>query len=546
MSLSSLSPGSNDATDVVSQSILVNGEPLNNEIGISSIVVNKSFNKVASAKIVFIDGSVSDRDFSLSDEDTLKPGNDITIQLGYNGEVETLFSGIIVRHALKARQNSPSLLVIEAKDKAVKLTGGRKSAYFINKSDSEVLTALAGELQTDIEETTLVHKQLVQFESTDWDFICIRAEANGMLVLTDDGVLKVKKPSTDATPLLTAAYGDNIFEFEAEMDARRQAQEIMSHSWDYTSQQLEESDSGSGALAENGNLSSEELAAVMSTQVLFSHPGHLTQDQLQNWSDAGALRNQLSKSVGRVRIEGNAAIKPGVMITLEGVGDRFNGNVFVSGVLHSYDGNWLTDLQFGWKDEWFYHKEKVMEKAASGLLPGINGLHIGIVLDTNDTEDGGQYRVKVHVPTITSGNEGFWARVATLDAGPNRGVYFRPQQNDEVVLGFLGDDPREPVILGYLHSKSSNQSPLPEEEGAEQYGFVTKEGLKLIFDDSSKKMTLVVPCGSGEKSIVINDTSGALELKDENQNSIKMDAQGITIQSSTGIVTITGTQVMIN
>ncbi|MFZ2407692.1 MAG: phage baseplate assembly protein V, partial [Methylobacter sp.] len=183
---------------------------------------------------------------------------------------------------------------------------------------------------------------------------------------------------------------------------------------------------------------------------------------------------------------------------------------------------------------------------AAGLLPGINGLQIGTVLDTEDSEDGGQYRVKVHVPTITSGNEGFWARVATLDAGPGRGVYFRPQPNDEVVLGFLGDDPREPVILGYLHSKSSNQSPLPEQDGQQQFGFVTKEGIKLVFDETNKKMSLIVPAGSGEKSIVINDSSGAMELKDENQNSIKMDAKGITIQSSSGMVTIKGTQVLIN
>ncbi len=129
---------------------------------------------------------------------------------------------------------------------------------------------------------------------------------------------------------------------------------------------------------------------------------------------------------------------------------------------------------------------------------------------------------------------------------PVGGVYFRPQPNDEVVLGFLGDDPREPVILGYLHSKSSNQSPLPEQDGQQQFGFVTKEGLKLIFDDSSKKMSLIVSADSGEKSIVINDSSGAMELKDENQNSIKMSSQGITIQSASGIVTIKGAQVMIN
>jgi|CXWL01.1.fsa_nt_gi Rhs element Vgr protein len=546
MSLTSLPPGSNDATDVVSLTILADGAPLNNEIGISHVVVNKTFNKVASAKLVFLDGSASDRDFPLSNEDTLKPGNEITVQLGYHGEVETVFSGIIVKHAIKVRQQGASVLVIEAKDKAIKLTGARKSAYFIDKTDSDAIEELAGDLETDVETTSVTHKQLMQFDATDWDFICTRAEANGMLVLTDDGKLIVKKPSTDGEVVLTATYGANIFEFEAEMDARRQVQQITSQSWDYTQQQLEQSDTGSASFAENGNLSSGDLASVMSAQISLSHPGHLTQEQLQEWSDAHALRNQLSKAVGRVRIEGNAEVKPGTLITLDGVGDRFNGDVFVSGVLHTYDGNWLTDIQFGWREDWFYKKEDVMDKPASGLLPGINGLQIGTVLDTDDTEEGGQYRVKVHIPTITSGNEGLWARVAALDAGPDRGVYFRPQPEDEVVLGFLGDDPREPIILGYLHSKSTNQSPLPEQEGAEQYGFVTKEGLKLIFDDTNKTMSFVAPAGSGEKSIVINDSAGTMELKDENQNSIKMDAKGITIQSSSGIVTIKGTQVMIN
>jgi uncharacterized protein involved in type VI secretion and phage assembly len=177
-------------------------------------------------------------------------------------------------------------------------------------------------------------------------------------------------------------------------------------------------------------------------------------------------------------------------------------------------------------------------------LPGVNGLLIGRVLSTDD-QQGGQYRVQVHVPMITSGNEGIWARVATLDAGPDRGVYFRPQRDDEVVLGFLNDDPREPVILGYLHSSSTNQSPLPLQQGLLQYGFVTKENIKLIFDDTNKRLTLLVTVTGGEKSIVINNDSQAIEMKDENQNTIKMDAQGITIQSN-GIVTIKGQMVKIN
>jgi Rhs element Vgr protein len=233
------------------------------------------------------------------------------------------------------------------------------------------------------------------------------------------------------------------------------------------------------------------------------------------------------------------------MITLVGVGDRFNGNVFVTGVLHHYEGWWHTDIQFGWREEWFYKKEDVIDKPAGGLLPGINGLQIGIVKDVNDTDNGGQYRVKVHVPTISTSNVGIWARVATLDAGDQRGVYFRPQQGDEVVLGFLDNDPREAIILGYLHSKSNKQSPLPEIANTLQYGFVTQQKLKLIFDDTNKRMTLRVPSGSGEKTIILNSAAGGLEISDENSNSIKMDASGISIQAG-GNVIIKGKKVSIN
>ena len=543
--LASIPPGTAQETDVVTRKVFINGAPSSNEILLSQITVSKYFNKIASAKMIFLDGSASDRDFKLSNDDKFKPGSIIKIQLGYHGEADTVFEGIIIKHGIKIRQQASSLLMIEAKDKAIKLTMARKSIYHINETDSDVITELAGELGADIDATTFQHKQLVQFDATDWDFIVTRAEANGMFVLTDDGKLNVKKPSVAGSPVLTATYGDNIWDFEAEMDARQQVKQITSHSWDFTKQKVEESDPGSATFSENGNLSSDDLGAVLNAEIKLNHSGNLTDAQLQDWSDAYAMRNHLLKIAGRVRIQGNAAVKPGNIIKLAGVGDRFNGNVFVTGVLHHYEGAWQTDIQFGWRDDWFYKKEDVMNKPASGLLPGINGLQIGVVLDVDDTEDGGQYRIKVKVPIITSGDEGIWARVATLDAGDSRGVYFRPQAGDEVVLGFLNDDPREAIVLGYLHSKDSKKSPLPEDGGKEQYGFVTKEKMKLIFDDSNKRITIIATTPSGEKSIVMNDDSSAFIMTDENQNTIKMDASGITIQSSKNVI-IKGTQVMIN
>src|SRR5690349_13936876 len=115
MSLTSLPPGADKSRDVVSQTVLVDGAALSKEVRVSQITVQKAFNKVASARIVVLDGSVSKRDFPLSNGTQFKPGNKITIQLGYHGEVETVFVGIIVKHAIRARRHGSSVLIVDAK-----------------------------------------------------------------------------------------------------------------------------------------------------------------------------------------------------------------------------------------------------------------------------------------------------------------------------------------------------------------------------------------------------------------------------------------------
>jgi Rhs element Vgr protein len=544
VSLSSLPPGTETARDVVSCRIFIEGTVLSGEVELLQMTVNKTFNKIAFAKLVFSDGSASEKDFLLSNDTRFKPGNGISVELGYHQETTKVFDGIIIRHGIKI-YSSGSVLMIEAKDKAIKLAGSRKSANYSKKKDSAVIGDLiiAKQLQKDVSDTSATHEQLVQFESTDWDFILTRAEANGMLVLTDDGKVIVKQPLIRPPAVMTATFGDNILEFEADMDARRQSKSVKGVSWDFTKQTIEKSRDIPDVPSVGTGITASQLGDIIGSEVTLMHTGYLQHDQVQSWSEAYKLRHKLSRAIGRVRVEGNADVKPGSTITLDGVGDNFNGDVFVSGVLHQFDGNWYTDIQFGWKEDWFYRKEKVMERPAAGLLPGVNGLQIGIVQETDDTKNGDQYRVKVYVATMDPAPTGIWARVAALDAGKAHGVFFRPQKGDEVILGFLNDDPRDPVILGYLHSKSKQESPLPETQGNLEYGIITKEKQKLIFDETNKRITISVD--GGKQSIVLNNASKAIELKDDNGNTIKMESSGITIQSDKN-VTIKGLKVMIN
>src|SRR5574339_424577 len=97
MSLDSLL-GLEPATGVIDRKLFINNTELTDEVFVSHISVNKSFNKIASAKLIFQDGSVSKANFYLSNDQQFKPGNKIKIQLGPVGGLETVFEGIIVKH----------------------------------------------------------------------------------------------------------------------------------------------------------------------------------------------------------------------------------------------------------------------------------------------------------------------------------------------------------------------------------------------------------------------------------------------------------------
>jgi len=536
-------------SDLPTFKILIAGTEISGTYRVLSVDVMKVYNRISSAKIILFDGDPATEDFKVSNTDDFKPGNEIEILAGYHSDEKTIFKGIIIKHGLKAKKDKASQLIVEAKDAAVKLTVGRKSKYFYESSDSEIIEEICKKVsvKTDVESTSAKHKEMVQHYVTDWDFIVSRAEMNGLPVLTDDNTLTIKKIDTSASPVLTLVYGSTLMEFEAEMDAKSQYSAVKSYSWSYKDQAIADADAADPSITESGNIKSTELADVIGlSEYSLKHSGKIQDDDLKSWSDACLLKSKLSKIRGRAKFQGFADVKPGTIIELKGVGDRFNGNVLVSGIRHSLGvGNWETDVQFGFNNDWFYKNEDVVEKSASGLVPGINGLQVGVVVQLEGDPDG-EHRIQVRIPIIDDKEVGTWARVSTLDAGDTRGSFFLPEIGDEVIVGFINDDPRDAVVLGMLNS-SAKPAPLTAADDNYQKGFFTKSKIKLLFDDEKKSITIETPAG---KSIVIDDDAGTITAKDENNNKIELSSDGITIESAadlklkaTGDVTIQGTNV---
>ena len=362
-------------TDLVTTTIQVNGKKLPLEFKrLYSMTVSREVNKIPFARLVLEDGDVASQKWELSDQSYFVPGNEIEILAGYHSDEDTIFKGIVLRHSIKVRRNRPSILVIECKSPVVRMTIGRHSQYFDRETDADAIEDILKkyQLKNEIKDKTSFPKKtaIVQHRVTDWDFMVSKAEVNGLLTFVEDNKVVLAKPDLNQQPKLRLQYGAGVYEFEAGLDSENQYESVATRSWNFSDQLVVEDEAQSLPFREQGNVSSSDLSKVIGLDTYtMEHSGHVSQQELLAWANAKMIRSKLSKICGRIKIEGLSGIQPGDLVNLQGFGNRFNGNAFVSRVHHELDtSRWFTHLQFGLSHKFFTAKYEDIEEPTSSCL----------------------------------------------------------------------------------------------------------------------------------------------------------------------------------
>lgn len=207
---------------------------------------------------------------------------------------------------------------------------------------------------------------------------------------------------------------------------------------------------------------------------------------------------------------------------------------------------------------------------AYGVSGKVYGVVVGVVTNNQDPEKLG--RVKVLYPWLSDSEESHWARIATLMAGKDRGTFYLPEVDDEVLLAFEHGDVRFPYVVGALW----NGKDTPRYDNADGKNdkrvITSRSGHEFIFDDgeqqgkvvihTKKNHTITLDDTAGGEKISIVDKSGSNSVEiDSNQNSIAVksglkltiESQVIEIKAggtmkleASGTLTIKGAVVMIN
>jgi Rhs element Vgr protein len=530
------SPALNDSANF-SLAITVDGKAFDSDKIVSVELWNR-INRVPRARLVINDGDPSDQTFPLSEALTFLPGHKVTIAAGYDQHNTTIFSGVIVKHGIEIEPDAPSRLVVEMTDHALKMTLQRKSAVFKQNSDHDVVAQLItqnGLTAGKNEAPTAQQDAIVQFHASDWDMLLTRAEANGLLVIVTGGSVDVVAPDTSSKPVFKAEYGDSMLAFEAEVDAASQlaSSAAVSRSWSYTTQEIVEGAAADKTVNAPGNFEANTLAKVFGLAAAPRQTAAmLSKDSLNSWASDALLRARLGRVSGQVRFQGSSLAKVGKMIALAGIGPRLSGNAYITGTHHAItDNRWQTVVDFGLAaDRFAAGAPNIADPPAGGLLPPVQGLQTGLVKQVAEDPDG-NHRVLVTLPLLGGETAGVWARLGGLYASNAFGAVFYPEIGDEVMLGFMSEDPRSPVIIGSVYSKGRAPAYPPNKEN-DKKAIVTRSKLEVTFDDKDKIIEIKTP---GGHFIQLNDKTGAITVQDSSGNSMVLGKSGIAIDSKSNI-----------
>lgn len=183
------------------------------------------------------------------------------------------------------------------------------------------------------------------------------------------------------------------------------------------------------------------------------------------------------------------------------------------------------------------------------LLPVFQGgCTLARVVAVNDPEGIGRVRIRLlSFDGPEDQDAEIWARVAAPFAGNNRGAFFLPDVDDEVLVSLVNGDPRQPIVIGGLWSGSAD---VPESlggsgESVDRWTVTGKAGTRIaIVEEQPSEATISFTTPGGVSGELTDSGGGRIELR-IGGTTVTQDNQGVTVNTSMN-VTVQATQVEVS
>lgn len=439
-------------------------------------------------------------------------------------QTDPIFKGEIVALEPDFLNGTMATMTIRGYTKGHRMHRESKSQVWKDVKDSDIATQIASNngLSTKIDATNEVFQHIFQHAITDMAFLRQRAERIGYEVYIQDETLHFHKPDPTGSPV-KLEWGNELLTFRPQLSISDQVNEVTVRGWDPKKKEAIVGQASSSPTAPEigmgnwgGQAAQTALSAAKKLEVRYP---------VQSQSDADAVALGILNEINGSFIEaegeamGQPTLRAGMLVDLVKLGTKFSGKYKLTSVRHVYSvsDHYKTFITVeGHRPRTFSYLLRAQTEVTpwAGVVPAIV-TNVDISSDSkNSSMD--YAMVKVKYPWLDDSQESFWARLTGPGFGKQRGVYFMPEVNDEVLVAFEHGDFNRPYILGGLYGgKDDPISPISQ-----------------IFADGQVK-TRVIKTRTGHTIRFVDLQGGEefIEIVDAKQNTrILMDTQNKKIE----------------
>ena len=526
--------------------IIINGNTLGSSYRICKIFTKKELNKISRSFIEIYGGDSDKNEFKEIEDSMFDTGNEVIIKMGYDQSNVKVFEGIIESCSVNLHsgyQSNPekSVLKIECVDKAIKLSNSFTNEIFEQMTDSEIIKKIVSSvsgLSTKIVDLQQEHEFFSKYNSNDWDFILERASSNGMVVINSNNNLSFINPSYEKKSELTISNSGYTYSFQAKQKSENQIKKLVINSMDsFNNEKVsKEVNEPLNKLISADDLAKSELDNFSPDEVVFNYATDLTYDEIDKIGFSKLKMLRLNRIFGKSSFRGVPNLDINSVVTFEGFGNKFDGDVFVSSVSHTLsEGEVTTEISFGFRDS--ISSDTALTK--NQPFNKISGLHIGKISEI-EKDPKNQFRVKVVIPELKTINNniwdnifenGIWAKLSQCYVSEDSGFFFYPEIGTQVIVSFLSENPTQPVVLGSLYTNENK--PYNEINNLNDYkAIVLKNKMKIEFDQENEKLSISTEKGN---EIKLDEKNTEISIKDANDNEISISGDNIFLKCKSDI-----------
>jgi uncharacterized protein involved in type VI secretion and phage assembly len=432
---------------------------------------------------------------------------------------------------------------------------------YLNQSYSDIISQMARRHGLTAVTDTITGKfEYILQTGTDLAFLNSIAERIGFAWWIEGAKeLHVKKVASSGAPV-KLEWGDNLYEFSVRASGLRPtAVEVNGWNQDQQADVNGKNRAATGTSPDfvKNYVGTKPASMLTDAKTTLDNPPPLTAEEATDIADALFHDYAAAAVVARGVCSVNGKIKPGVSVSVSGVGAA-GGSYLVTSVEHVYArGGFETRFTAGPHRPARLVDVLSPEPADPGFLT--SQLVIGVVTDNSDSAG----RVKVKYAGLGGKIESPWARVVTLGGGATRGVVFQPEVDDEVLVGFERGDTRRPVVIGGLFSEK-NKLPTTGsgvKEGKVGFRRITSRKnhlIELADGDSPDTQHVLIKLGTAEhklrigadrfdievaqgKPLTIKAGNAMFDIND--QGNISIEGKNVTIKADNTLTLQGGSKV---